>query len=301
MPLALACQTKNRDRRLKSDDQATVKRQQFFRHRLQTLSALHEAVAAMRSLSAHHFRCARQALPAARNYRDEMNSLVAEIGIRQSRSDSAPTGLLIFASDLGLCGDFNSKLSQLAIGEVEQLQVKTIYSVGRRARRALTSHSLTPQRNYDAPASLEGVSDVLLALAQDVFEDYLEHRIGSLYVIYAAFEGVGKFTPQSARVLPIDPIASVSTSRRSPYVARDHLMTVAVREFLYITLYELLLDSLASEHGMRLMAAESAIDWLENTSARTSRQLATSRSEASTQELLDIVSGSRSKFRNVAQ
>lgn len=254
----------------------------------------------MRSLSAHHFRRARQALPAARVYRDDVNAIVGEIGIHQPRSRQSPAGILILASDLGLCGDFNARLSQLAVSEVQKHQTETIYCVGRRAQRALSAHALQPRRNYRAPASLEGVSDVLLALAQDVFDDYLEDRIGSLHVVYAAFEGVGKFTAQSARVLPIDLIASGAPTHRSPYVETNHLMMVAVREFLYITLHEFLLDSLAAEHGMRLMAAESALDWLEKTEQRTSRQLASSRSEASTQELLDIVSGSRSKFRGMA-
>ena len=252
----------------------------------------------MRSLSAHHFRRARQALPSARSYREEMNTILGEIGIHQPQPKDAPAGLLLIASDLGLCGDYNSRLSRLAISEAQKYDAKTIYSVGRRARRALIAHSLTPQRTYEAPASLEGVSSVLLGLAQDVLGDYLASKIGSLHVISAGFEGVGHFTPLSVRVLPIDPVTSSREIPRSPYVESSHLVLVAVREFLYITLYEILLDALAAEHGMRLMAAESALEWLDDTATNTTRQLSSSRSESSTQELLDIVSGSRQKMRN---
>ncbi|MCM2374227.1 F0F1 ATP synthase subunit gamma, partial [Aporhodopirellula aestuarii] len=84
--------------------------------------------------------------------------------------------------------------------------------------------------------------------------------------------------------------------RRSTYVSSDHLTTVAVREFLYITLYEILLDAMAAEHGMRLMATESAIEWIESSMAATSRQLLSARSEAGTQELLDIVAGGRKRL-----
>ncbi len=68
---------------------------------------------------------------------------------------------------------------------------------------------------------------------------------------------------------------------------------MAVREFLYVTLYEILLEALAAEHGMRIVAAESALQWLDNTIEMTKRRLTASRSETSTQELLDIVSGGR--------
>jgi F0F1-type ATP synthase gamma subunit len=70
-----------------------------------------------------------------------------------------------------------------------------------------------------------------------------------------------------------------------------------VREFLYTTLHELLLDSLASEHGMRLLATESARQWLDEASASIRRDLAASHREATTQEVLDIIAGSRPRRR----
>jgi F-type H+-transporting ATPase subunit gamma len=80
----------------------------------------------------------------------------------------------------------------------------------------------------------------------------------------------------------------------------QHLRAVAVREFLYIMLHEILLDALAAEHGMRLMASEAALQWLDETSRRTDRQLATSRVESATQELLDIVAGGRNPSQRLA-
>ena len=38
--------------------------------------------------------------------------------------------------------------------------------------------------------------------------------------------------------------------RRSPYVDAQDLTTAAAHEYLYITLYEILLDALAAEHGV---------------------------------------------------
>lgn len=275
-----------------------MKRQQYLKHRLRSLGALHDAVGAMRSLSAHHFRRARKALAPARQYRAEMNTVLAEIGIHQPLHIGVPGGLLVVASDLGLCGDYNSRLSRLAVEEAKRHAVQTVYSVGHRARTTLAKNSLIPFRTYDAPASLEGLSQVLLGLAEDVLDDYLELRIGSLHVVSAGFDGVGHFSPLSARVLPIEPVSGEEPLARSPYINSSHLTMVAVREFLYITLYDMLLDSLAAEHGMRLMAAESALEWLENTAATTSRRLASTRSEVATQELLDIVGGGRHRLRD---
>lgn len=274
-----------------------MKRQQYFQQRLQTLGALRDAVGAMRSLSAHHFRLTRGVLPAARAYRQEMNQRVSEIGIHQPLYPDAPVGLLVLASDLGLCGDYNARLAQLAVQTAHQLGATVIYSVGRRVRNSLAKHALHPSRTYDAPASLEGLAKLLGGLAQDMLEDYLRRKIGSLHVVSAGFEGVGHFTPLAARVLPIEQASPIVAVAPTPYVSPDHLRLVAVREFFYITLFGILLDGLAAEHGMRLMAAESALEWLEGVSVSTSRRLASARSEASTQELLDIVSGSRQRLK----
>jgi F-type H+-transporting ATPase subunit gamma len=273
-----------------------MKRQQLLKQRIQTLTALRDAVGAMRSLAAHHFRRARQALAAARRYRGEMDMIIAQIGIHQPLHAGLPAGLLVVASDLGLCGDYNTRLAHRAITEAQEHHVRHLYSVGRRVRGSLARHKLTPDRSYEAPASFEGVSRLLLGLAQDLLDDYLEKRIGSLQVVSASFDGVGHFTPVTVRLLPIEPVAADRELRRSSYNDSNHLTIVAVREFVYITLYEILLDSLAAEHGMRLMAAESALDWLDNTATMTSRRLASARSEASTQELLDIISGSRQRL-----
>jgi F-type H+-transporting ATPase subunit gamma len=225
-----------------------------------------------------------------------MDKIIAEIGIRQPFHPEVPAGLLVVASDLGLCGDYNSRISHMAIAEARKQPAETIYSVGRRARNALAKDAFVPARTYDAPASLEGLSQLLLGLAQDVLEDYTSKKIGSLHVVSASFEGVGKFQPLSLRVLPVEPVSATQPLRRSPYVDADRLTAVAVREFLYITLYEILLDALAAEHGMRLMAAESALEWLDSTATATSRRLASARSEAATQELLDIVAGGHKRI-----
>lgn len=270
-----------------------MKRELYLQRRLRTLGTLNEAVSAMRSLSAHHFRLSRKALPAARAYRDEIESALAEVGVTQDVNFAAPAGLLLIASDLGLCGDYSTRLVQTAAQEHVQRGKGPLYCVGRRPRAALARLDIQPQRLYSAPTSVEGLPNLLLQLAQDMLDDFVQRIIGGLFVVSARFEGAGQFTPVVTRVLPIRPEQPVETLRPTNYQSDHHLAAVAVREFLYTILYELFLDSLASEHSMRLVAAESARQWLDETGDAVRRQLSASRRETATQELLDIVAGSR--------
>ena len=271
-----------------------MKREQYLRRRLHTLHTLNEAVSAMKSLSAHHFLQCRQALPAARAYRDEIEQAIADIGVTQALDVAVPTGLLLIVSDLGLCGDYNTRLVQAAIDKYRKEEQGPIYCVGRRPRAALARAGMTLKRIYHVPASVDGLPGLLLDVAQDLLDDYTQRVMSRLYVVSARFEGAGCFSPIVTRLLPVEPTHSAKPLRPTPYQSGAHLVSVAVREFLYTTLYEILLDSLASEHGMRLLAAESARQWLDETAETTHRQLASSRREATTQEVLDIVAGAKS-------
>jgi F-type H+-transporting ATPase subunit gamma len=253
----------------------------------------------MRSLSAHHFRLCRQALPAARCYRDEIERVLAELGISQAIDVTAPPGLLLVVSDLGLCGDYNTSLVETAVAEYQQQGEATFYCVGRRPKAILARHNIKPKRQYHAPASVDGLPGLLLQLAQDMLDDLVRKEIGSLFVVSARFDGAGRFSSIVTRVLPVRPARPAEPVRRTPYQSDRKLAAVAVREFLYTTIHELLLDSLASEHGMRLLAAESARQWLEDRAESVGRQLAACRREATTQEVLDIVAGAKPRQRGI--
>jgi F-type H+-transporting ATPase subunit gamma len=270
-----------------------MKREPQLRRRLHTLHALNEAVSAMKSLSAHHFLLCRQALPAARAYRDEIEQAIADIGVTQVADRVAPPGFMLVVSDLGLCGDYNTRLVQAALDAYQKERQGPIYCVGRRPHAALARAGMTPQRTYPTPASVDGLPGLLLDVAQDLLDDYTQQKMGRLDVVSARFEGAGRFSTVLTRILPIEPARPSEPLRPTPYQSDAQLASVAVREFLYTTLYEILLDSLASEHSMRLVAAESARQWIDETSGTVRHQLAATHREATTQEVLDIVAGAK--------
>lgn len=298
-----------------------VKREQTLRRRLRSQQILHEAVGAMKSLSAAQFRAARAALPPARDYESAVRDVLSAIGMSQQQPQGAPPAILLIASDLGLCDGYNSQLSAHALKEHAEREFAAVYCVGRRPVAALNRSGLEVTRLYHAPTSVRRITAILMTLAHDLLGEYLADRIGSLYVVSARFQGVGTFQPVTTQVLPIDALAGrpgVKVSGRRPdaastltnrqraspaaewrldYVSRRRLLGVALREFLYITLYQLLIDALASEHSTRLVATEAAEEWLENRLTDTRRFLLAVHREAGTQELLDIVAGARKARR----
>jgi F-type H+-transporting ATPase subunit gamma len=276
-----------------------MKRELQLTKRLHTLHALEEAVTAMKSLAAHHFLLARRSLQAGRHYRSEIEALIRKFGFPIHPIVDAPAGILLLTSDLGLCADFNSRLSQHASEMPATFPKARYYVVGRRGCNALRKKTQDIYRNYFAPASVDGLAGSLRTVAEDVFTDYGQRNISRLIVVSARFEGAGRFSVSQTQVLPLHFPADGEPAILSPWQSPAHLLQVALREYLYIVLYELLLDSLAAEHGMRLVAAETARKWIRDSSQTVQRQLSAVRRENSTQEVLDIVAASR-KMRSDA-
>jgi F-type H+-transporting ATPase subunit gamma len=270
-----------------------MKREQSLRRRLRSLDTLSDAVGAMKSLSAHHLRSARAALPAARAYRQGIDDALAVLGLDQRESGSDASAILLFAADLGLCGGYNSQLTAAALDNYERLNARRVYCIGHRPLSMLKRADVKIDRDYSAPTSVSGLTELLLSLAEDLLADYLAGKFGTLHVVSAQFQGVGEFTPTCTRLLPIDPPNTVSSIKPSSYASSEHLAAIAVREYLYIRLFQTSLDSLASEHGARLVATESAGEWLSEIAAAARRQLTSIRREAATQEVLGIAATAR--------
>ncbi|MBI1310411.1 hypothetical protein GC176_03820 [bacterium] len=272
-----------------------MKREHSLKRRLKSLETLSEAVTAMKSLSAHHFRSTRLGLPAARAYRTGVEAAIASLDFpATSADDHAQTqGLLLVGADLGLCDGYNSRLTQAVVAASSELSIERLYCIGHRSVPGLRNAGLSVSHQYATPTSTAGLTDVLLSVAEDVLTDYLDGRITRLTVISARFDGVGEFTPVSHDLLPISAPQQTGRFPPSAYNTRRHLIAVALREYLYIELYQTLLDSLASEHGARLVATESAGEWLDEKSGSTRRQLSAVHREAATQEVLDIAAACR--------
>jgi F-type H+-transporting ATPase subunit gamma len=277
-----------------------VSRERTLARHLRTLETLDEAVSALRALSAQHFRVARRLLPAARAYREEITAALGVLppgGTVVPDREPAATGIVLVAADLGLVGDYANRLVREAVALREEQGAGPLFCLGHRAASPLERHGLRPDRLHAAPASVESLSSVLLPLVDEILTLRRSGALGPVWLVAARFEGAGRFRAERIPVLPVVPPAQVAPIAASPYGDADHLRAVVVREYLVAVLYETLLEALASEHGKRLVTAESARSWLIERIGATHRRIGALRREASTQEVLEVVTAARAAQR----
>jgi F-type H+-transporting ATPase subunit gamma len=275
-----------------------VSRERVLQRRLRTLGTLEEAVSALRSLSAQHFRAARAPLAAVRAYRDEVQRFLGVLdGSNAASVREGPTGIVVVAADLGLVGDYTARLVQEALALRAESGPGPLVCLGHRAVSPLAKAGVEAASVQPAPTSVAGLTGLLLPLVDTLLALRRAGELGSLWLVAARFEGAGEYTPVRVPVLPVAAPADLPPLASSPYCDAGHLRTVVVREHLYASLYETLLEALASEHGKRLVTAESARSWLGERIGATHRLAAALRRETSTQELLEVVVAARAARR----
>ena len=275
-----------------------MKRERDLQIRLRSLETLGEAVAAMKSLSAHHFRESRAALEPAHAYRQGVQRALESSGASLP-AGRGPCGLLVIGAELGFCGGYNSAVVAAAAERRAALGEGPTLCVGHRAATLLDRRAVRVDRSYRGPTSVAGIADILLKVAQDMLNDYLTGGLSGFEVVANRFAGVGTHRSSVATLLPVEVLPTASAPR-TRYADRQHIGAVAVRELLYSEMVDLLLDALAAEHGARLAATQAAEHWLDERSTRLRRHLAAARREASTQEVVEIAAGARARTRALA-
>jgi hypothetical protein len=90
-----------------------MRRELELARRLHTLEVLGEAVGAMKTLSAHHYREVRGAVEPARAYREGIERIVGWAGAHLGAGEGG-AGLIIIGAELGLCGGYNARVVEVA-------------------------------------------------------------------------------------------------------------------------------------------------------------------------------------------
>jgi F-type H+-transporting ATPase subunit gamma len=270
-----------------------MKRESDLRHRLESLENLADAVSAMKSISAHHLRAARRELEPVRRYKEGVDTVIEQSGVELPPAGLGDAGMVVMGSELGLCGGYNARVTEAASQVQDEQGGGQLFCVGNRVATMLKRRGLKPEHTYAMPSGVGGITTLLLKLTEDVLVSYFENGLRRVDLVAARFHGVGDFEVKVSALLPITERMKGTPRKRHDYVSASHIAEVALRELLYITMYSQLIEALASEHGARLLATQSAEKWLNDRTTRVRRLLTAAKREAATQEAIEIASSVR--------
>jgi F-type H+-transporting ATPase subunit gamma len=277
--------------------------------RLQTTRDLQSIVRTMKSLSAVSIHQYEIAEAAVRKYHRTIElglQIVLQVGpsVETYEPDEEECiAILLFGSDLGLCGRFNDQIVDRALewSALQGIDRKSFrwLTVGARATRRLEARGVEPSAMYSLPGSINGLSETVGSIL-GVLDQWRDEGIIDRAVIFAnCRDDLGISTPKVRPLWPPDrellrSLAHQPWGQRTlPMftMERATLLSALIRQHLFVSIFQAGAESMAAEHTARLSAMQSAerniAEKLEEMNAEHRR----ARQNAITAELLDIIAG----------
>lgn len=177
--------------------------------------------------------------------------------------------LLVIGSERGLVGGYNRALLESVrafLGKREFGEIE-LMALGSRMVRVLTQGGMVP--SWSRALSLTKLPEYGLAygLVQEWLERYEAYDIDSVYIVYNADRGAGRYMSTSHRLLPpVLPEHGLSTAGHvdprfhGVIVETDpvSLYATVVQQWAATSLYGILIEAALTEHATRYQLMESA-------------------------------------------
>jgi len=275
--------------------------------RIVSVKNTRQITAAMKMVSAAKLRRAQENVVAARPYAGKLAEVLERLAQSQEadasplmiQRDTRRALLVVVTSDRGLCGGFNANLSKAAerfikerAGEFKELSLMTI---GRKGYEFLRNRHTVRKHHGNIFSTLSYQTAALIAA--EIVEGYLAEEYDEVYVIYNAFKSVMTQDITLEQLLPVTPKAGASEEQATEYIyepSKAALLDELLPKHIEVQVFKSLLESLASEHGARMTAMDSASKNATEMIGKLTLIYNRARQAAITTELMEIISGSES-------
>jgi len=279
------------------------------RNRIRAVKNTQKITGAMKLVAASKLKRAQEAIVAARPYSDALSQALHEAIAAQSaaqpkhvllqRREVKRRLLVVVASDRGLCGPFNTSVLRKADAFIERCAQAegemALWSVGRRvqehyARRA--DVQLTPQPNIYNKLEFRSAA----ALAERLAAQFEAGDFDEAHIVYSEFKSA---MSQQLVVKPLLPIVADESENNAATGDEDIIyepsepavLEAMIPRYLATEIWRAMLESLASEHGARMTAMDSATKNAVELCDRLTLVYNRARQAKITQELMEIVGG----------
>lgn len=280
------------------------------RKRYETAEDLLSVVKMMKALAAANIREYEQAQESLSGY--SWGILLAFRGMLQGYPlGRAPareparvrTGVVVFGSDQGMCGQFNDRIVEHTVRTMAQLEIGCddclFASIGQRVYDRLPEQGLPVEENLMVPSSPAGISTAVQDIIGIIDRWSTVAKISRVILEYNRHLSGASYEPVTARLLPLDQewlhelMSQPWPTRELPIfrMDADTLFSHLVKHYLISSLFQAFAESLASENASRLAAMQGAEKNIRDRITELKSQYHHERQDAITEELLDIISG----------
>ncbi len=281
--------------------------------RIGSVKSTQKITKAMKMVAAAKLRRAQESAESSRPYADSMRDLIGAISSGYSPTSTERnllTGdendnvhmLILFTSERGLCGGFNSVVTKSLREKIENLQKENktvkIICVGKKG------YDILKRQYSEIITEVIDMREVKSVSYQDaknisdkIIKMFFDGEFDKCSIFYNKFKSVISQIPTEQQIVPIELEEDSSNEGTSDQSAFDfepgesEILEELLPLNFTIQIFKALLESAASEQGARMSAMDNASrnasDMIDNLTLFYNR----SRQAVITKELIEIISG----------
>jgi len=292
---------------------------QDLRRRVRSVRNMQKITKAMKMVAAARLRRAQERVVAARPYANTMMRVLGRLAQRAGDFHHPlmdPRGdehivLALVTADKGLCGGFNTNLikaAQLFMRENPGKNVELV-AIGRKGRDFFRRRPVKTLREYINVTARTVDHEDAAVIARELMEMFTAEgsTVDKVFLIYNEFKSVISQRVTTRQLLPIgaDALAANPEAEASETadgeVLIDYLYEQPPAEifgqllprYVETQLFYALLESVASEHGARMTAMDSASKNAGEVIETLTLNMNRVRQASITREIIEVVSGAR--------
>ncbi|HUR70941.1 MAG TPA: ATP synthase F1 subunit gamma [Candidatus Limnocylindrales bacterium] len=278
---------------------ATLK---VIRKRIGSVRNTQQITKAMKMVSAAKLRRAQEAAVQARPYAEKMTELLKNVAARVA-SEAHPllapreekkVQLVLFTSDRGLCGGYNTNMIRAAEAFIRQHAGDRQFQlslVGRKGADHFRRRGADISERY-VDILYKAADELAGEIVDKLIKRFVNGEVDAVYIVYSRFRSALSQVPTVEKLLPVTVAESIDAQQQTEYLYEpgvEQLLASLLPRITGVAVQRALLEATASEHGARMTAMESASGNAAKMIGSLTLQMNRARQASITRELLEIV------------
>ena len=283
-----------------------------YRQKIKSAKTTKKITRAMELISASRIQKAQQRVAASTPYTRAITRAVSAVAtysdidhpLIKDNGDHRRTAVVIFTSDRGLAGAFSSSVLKEAEAVTQLLKNNgkevVYYLVGRKAVANFNFRKRAFVRQWIGGTDLPQVStarEIGEELTSAFLKPYEEGGVDEIYLVGNRFVSMMVQQPEKIRLLPLEVVEQEAVASHEVFPLFEfepeveQVLDALLPVYIENRIYNVMLQSAASEHAARQKAMKSATDNADKLIQNYTRLANAARQAEITQQISEIVGG----------
>jgi F-type H+-transporting ATPase subunit gamma len=273
---------------------------------IKAIGTIKKTTKTMQLISSSKMQKNARILARSKKYLEQISVIARTVGDSKKTIQSVPTIgavplIVLFASDRGLCGSFNTKVVSATKTQYALVPDTLVFAVGKRAGKIKNTVgdaliSLYPSAHNNL------TTEAVAPVASQISALITAGKVSEIVVVYTAYHSAFSQQVVAQKIYPFD-LTRQDDSDTFPQDGRqsyciepdaDTILSYLTPVYLEAMLFRCWIESTVSEHTARMQAMKNATDAAKDIIDTLTLELNKTRQAAITQEIAQIMGARKS-------